>query len=344
MRHLLSSVHHHLFSLLTPISFPSSFSLSLFSFLFFSQHLASNTIHLNSPRHLSTSSFENKTVVVTGAAGNIGYALLPMIASGSVFGDAKVELRLLEIPQAVPALQGVKMELEDCAFPSLANVICTGDPLVAFQDADVAILVGGFPRKKGMVRKDLIQANTKIFMSMGQAINKVASTDIKVLVVANPANTNALVALKQCTGRIPTKNFAAMTRLDYNRATAQIAKKIKEDVVNVKNVIIWGNHSATQYPDATSDGYVENQWGGKIFLSKILKNDTSWLEDDFLKTVQQRGKAVIEARGSSSAMSAANAAADCVRTWLVTGTEPGQTVGMAVYNDKGYYGVKSGIM
>jgi malate/lactate dehydrogenase len=150
--------------------------------------------------------------------------------------------------------------------------------------------------------------------------------------------------LKQCTGRIPTKNFAAMTRLDYNRATAQIAKKIKEDVVNVKNVIIWGNHSATQYPDATSDGYVENQWGCKIFLSKILKNDTSWLEDDFLKTVQQRGKAVIEARGSSSAMSAANAAADCVRTWLVTGTEPGQTVGMAVYNDKGYYGVKSGIM
>ena len=192
-----------------------------------------------------------------------------MIASGGVFGDAKVELRLLEIPQAVPALQGVKMELEDCAFPSLANVICTGDPLVAFQDADVAILVGGFPRKKGMVRKDLIQANTKIFMSMGQAINKVASTDIKVLVVANPANTNALVALKQCTGRIPTKNFAAMTRLDYNRATAQIAKKINEDVVNVKNVIIWGNHSATQYPDATSDGYIENQWGGKIFLSKI---------------------------------------------------------------------------
>jgi malate dehydrogenase len=267
-----------------------------------------------------------------------------MIAAGQVFDDTKVELRLLEIPVAVPALEGVKMELLDCAFPALSDVICTGDPLVAFQDADVAILVGGFPRKPGMLRKDLIQANTKIFLSMGQAINQVASADIKVLCVANPANTNCLVTLKQCAGRIPSKNFCAMTRLDYNRASAQIALKVDAEVADVKNVIIWGNHSATQYPDATTDGYVRNQWGGKIQLSDILKNDTHWLENTFLKTVQQRGKAIIDARGKSSAMSAANAAADCVRTWLVTGTEPGETVGMAVYNDKGYYGVRQGVM
>ena len=283
-------------------------------------------------------------MVVTGAAGQIGYSLLPMLASGSVFGSAKIELRLLEIPQAVPALEGVKMELLDCAFPTLANVVCTGDPLVAFQDADVAILVGGFPRKPGMLRKDLIQANTKIFLSMGQAINAVASAHIKVLCVANPANTNCLVTLKQCAVRIPTKNFCAMTRLDYNRASAQIALKVGVDVADVKNVIIWGNHSATQYPDATSDGYVVDQWGGKIALGETLKEETKWLQHDFLKTVQGRGKAIIGARGKSSAMSAANAAADCIRTWLVTGTEEGETVGMAVYNDQGYYGVQKGIM
>jgi len=235
-------------------------------------------------------------VVVTGAAGQIGYSLLPMLASGQVFNDTKIELRLLEIPQAVPALEGVKMELLDCAFPALANVICTGDPLVAFKDADVAILVGGFPRKPGMLRKDLIQANTKIFLSMGQAINQVASINIKVLCVANPANTNCLVTLKQCAGRIPTSNFCAMTRLDYNRASAQIALKVGVEVADVKNVIIWGNHSATQYPDAVTDGYVENQWGGKIPLSKTLQNETSWLQNNFLKTVQGRGKEVMNAR------------------------------------------------
>jgi malate dehydrogenase len=283
-------------------------------------------------------------VVVTGAAGQIGYSLLPILASGSVFGSAKIELRLLEIPQAVSALEGVKMELLDCAFPAVANIICTGDPLVAFQDADVAFLVGGFPRKPGMLRKDLIQANTKIFLSMGQAIDKVASADIKVLCVANPANTNCLVTLKQCTTKVPSRNFCAMTRLDYNRASAQIALRVGVDVSDVKNVIIWGNHSATQYPDATTDGYVKNQWGGKTPLSTSLKNDKDWLQNDFLKTVQQRGKEIIDARGKSSALSAANAAADCMRTWLVTGTEEGETVGMAVYNDKGYYGVKTGIM
>lgn len=287
------------------------------------------------------------TVVVTGAAGQIGYSLLPMISSGSVFGhDCLVELRLLEIPQAVGALEGVKMELHDCAFPALASCVCTSDPDVAFRNADVAILVGGFPRRPGMLRKDLIQANTKIFLSMGQAINRVASPDIKVLCVANPANTNCLVTLRQCAGRIPSKNFCAMTRLDYNRASAQIALKVGVPVSDVKNVVIWGNHSATQYPDATSDGYLQNAWGGKQPLSSILSSnaDRGWLEGEFLKTVQQRGKAIIDARGKSSAMSAANAAADCVRTWLVTGTSPGETVAMAVYNDKGYYGVAKGIM
>ena len=283
-------------------------------------------------------------VVVTGAGGNIGYALLPMIASGRVFGPAaRVELRLLEIPQAVAALEGVRMELLDCAFPCLAGIVCTADPLEAFRDADVGILVGGFPRKPGMLRKDLIQANTRIFLSMGQAIDRVASPDIKVLCVANPANTNCLVTLRQCT-RIPAKNFCAMTRLDYNRASAQIALKVGAGVDDVKNVIIWGNHSATQYADATTDGYVRNQWGGKTPLSETLRDDTAWLQGTFLETVQQRGKAIITARGKSSAMSAANAAADCVRTWLVTGTELGETVGMAVYNDKGYYGVQTGII
>jgi malate dehydrogenase len=210
----------------------------------------------------------------------------------------------------------------------------------------LAILVGGFPRKPGMLRKDLIQANTRIFVSMGQAIARAAPAHIKVLCVANPANTNCLVTLRQCAGRVPAANFAAMTRLDYNRASAQIALKVGASVRDVKNVVIWGNHSATQYPDATSDGYVRNAWGGKRPLRELLssESDRQWLQTQFLKTVQQRGKAIIDARGKSSAMSAANAAADCVRTWLVTGTAPGETVAMAVYNDRGYYGVAKGIM
>lgn len=206
--------------------------------------------------------------------------------------------------------------------------------------------MGGFPRKPGMLRKDLIQANTRIFVSMGQAIARAAPAHIKVLCVANPANTNCLVTLRQCAGRVPAANFAAMTRLDYNRASAQIALKVGASVRDVKNVVIWGNHSATQYPDATSDGYVRNAWGGKRPLRELLssESDRQWLQTQFLKTVQQRGKAIIDARGKSSAMSAANAAADCVRTWLVTGTAPGETVAMAVYNDRGYYGVAKGIM
>ena len=291
-----------------------------------------------------SSTQKTMTIVITGAAGQIGYSLLPMVASGEVFGpNTMVNLHLLEIPQGLAMLEGVKMELLDCAYDTLNNIVCTTDPLVAFKDADVAFLVGGFPRRPGMLRKDLIQINTKIFLSMGQAIEAVASNNIKVLVVANPANTNALVTLKQCT-RVPSKNFCAMTRLDYNRASAQVALKLGTSVKNIKNVIIWGNHSASQYPDPTTDGYVEANDGTKTPLSSLLNEDDEWLRSEFLITVQQRGKAVMEARGKSSALSAANAAADCVRTWLVTGTKPGETVAMAVYNEEGHYGVTKGLM
>lgn len=262
-----------------------------------------------------------------------------------MFGaDQVVELRLLEIPQAVDKLQGVKMELLDCAFPTCGDIICTADPAVAFKDCAVCVLIGGFPRRPGMLRKDLIQINSKIFHAAGTVLGQVASPNCKVLVVANPANTNCLTLLRQAGDRIPNKNFTALTRLDYNRATAQVALKIGMPVQSVKNVIIWGNHSATQYPDATSDGFVQNTSGTKTMLADMMQDDQEWLNGAFVNTVQQRGKAIIDARGMSSAMSAANAAADCLRTWLVTGTKPGETVAMAVYNDKGYYGVEQGLI
>lgn len=282
-------------------------------------------------------------VALSGAAGNIGYSLLPLLASGYVFGKNAVELRLLEIPQAVGSLTGTKMELEDCSFPCLTDVIITTDPLVAFKNADVIILVGGMPRRKGMARKDLIQANTKIFSSMGKAIEEVASANVKVLVVANPANTNCLVALTEAS-RIPTKNFSALTYLDHQRAKGQIATRLGVSANSIKNVTIWGNHSETQYPDALSGGYCMTENGRHVPLSELLANDIDWATKDFISDVQNRGKAVIEARGLSSAMSAAQATADCLRTWLVTGTQDGETVSMAVYNDKGYYGVKEGIV
>jgi malate dehydrogenase len=283
------------------------------------------------------------TVVITGAAGQIGYSLLPIIASGQVFGpDTTVHLRLLEIPQGLSMLQGVKMELDDCAYDLLGDVLCTTDPLAAFQDADYAFLVGGFPRRPGMLRKDLIQMNTTIFLSMGQAIEAVASANIKVLVVANPANTNALVTMKQCT-RVPSKNFCAMTRLDYNRASSQVAFKLGTSVKNIKNIIIWGNHSATQYPDPTTDGYLADVDGTKTeSLAMLLSAEEEWLRGAFVSTVQQRGKEVMNARGKSSALSAANAAADCMKTWR-NGTKQGETVAMAVYNEQGHYGVDSDV-
>lgn len=281
-------------------------------------------------------------VVVTGAAGQIGYSLLPFLASGSVFGqDRVIDLRLLEIPQAVSALEGVKMELRDCAYPCLGEVLCTSDANEAFRNADVGILVGGFPRRKGMLRKDLIAKNTGIFKAMGRAIDNTASPNIKIVVVANPANTNCLTALRQCS-RVPHRNFTALTRLDRNRACSALAAKIGAGVSKVKNVIIWGNHSATQYPDASSDGFLAGADGAKTPLDAAV-NDAAWLQTDFIKTVQQRGKAVIEARGKSSAMSAANAVADHLRTWLVTGTAPGEHVPMGVLST-GEYGIEAGIV
>ncbi|KAL7547046.1 hypothetical protein ACHAWF_010364 [Thalassiosira exigua] len=300
-------------------------------------------------------------VALSGAAGNIGYALLPLLASGCVFQDRPIELRLLEIPQAIKTLTGTRMELLDCAFPSLVDVVCTSDPLVAFDDADVIILVGGFPRKKGMARKDLIQANTSIFTSMGRAIEEVASPDAKVLVVANPANTNCLVALTEAYS-IPPKNFCALSFLDHQRAKVinvclsrsiqrfclsnscafmstttqgQIAHRLGVAANRIKNVTIWGNHSETQYPDALTDGHYLSDKGKKVPLKSMLANDLEWAENDFVSIVQNRGKAVIEARGNSSAMSAAMGTADCLKTWLVSGTKDGETVSMAVYNDQG---------
>ncbi|KAL3801064.1 hypothetical protein HJC23_002357 [Cyclotella cryptica] len=282
-------------------------------------------------------------IAISGAAGNIGYALIPLLASGYVFGDRPIELRLLEIPHALKALAGIRMELIDCAFPCLTDVLCTTDPLEAFENADVIVLVGGYPRKQGMERKDLIQANTNIFTTMGRAIDDVASPDVKVLVVANPANTNCLVALSEASS-IPTKNFCALSYLDHQRAKAQIAIKLGVSTNCVKNVTIWGNHSETQFPDALTDGYFLSDNGEKIPLSSLLANDLDWVSTDFVTLVQNRGKHVIEVRGNSSALSAAQATADCLKTWLVTGTQDGETVSMAVYNDKGYYGIKKGIV
>lgn len=226
-------------------------------------------------------------------------------------------------------------------------MICTTDPLIAFDNADVIILVGGFPRKKGMQRKDLIQANTSIFTSMGRAIGEAASSNVKVVIVANPANTNCLVALSEAlssSSRIPAKNFCALSYLDHQRAKGQIAQRLRVSANRVKNVTIWGNHSETQYPDALTDGYCVSDNGEEIPLRSLLANDLEWVTNDFISIVQNRGKTVMEARGNSSALSAAMATANCLKTWLVTGTEEGETVSMAVYNDKGYYGVKKGIV
>jgi malate dehydrogenase len=275
-------------------------------------------------------------VVVTGAAGQIGYSLLPRIASGEVFGmNQPIILCMLEIPPALPALEGVKMEIEDCAFSTLAGLIPTADPAVAFQDCDVAVLVGGFPRRQGMLRKDLIQINTKIFKGMGEAMEKYAKPTCKVLVVANPANSNCRVALKSCP-KLPVENFTCLTRLDHNRALAQIALKANVSVDSVQNVIIWGNHSKTQFPDI-SNGTINGE-----SIANVVK-DTAYLQNEFISTVQQRGAAIIAARKFSSALSAANAICDHLKTWLVTGTKPNEIVSMGVYS-KGDYDVAKDII
>jgi malate dehydrogenase len=273
-------------------------------------------------------------VAITGAAGQIGYALAFRVASGQMFGaDQPVNLHLLEIPQALPGLQGVVMELDDCAFPTLNKVIATDDAKVAFKNCNAAMLVGARPRGPGMERKDLLLANAQIFSAQGKALNEVADRNVKVLVVGNPANTNALIARANARDLNP-RNFTAMTRLDHNRALAQLAQKTGTHITQIRRMIIWGNHSATQYPDvshATADG--------KPAKSLV---DQKWLEETFIPMVQQRGAAVIKARGSSSAASAASAALDHVRTWAL-GTAEGDWVSMGVPSD-GSYGIPAGVI
>ena len=274
-------------------------------------------------------------IAVTGAAGQIGYSLLFRIASGAVLGpDQPVILQLLEITPALGALDGVAMELDDCAFPLLAGIVKTDDANTAFADADLAFLVGSRPRTKGMERGDLLAANGAIFTVQGKALAESASKDVKVLVVGNPANTNALIAMNNAKGLDP-KQFTAMTRLDHNRAKAQLAAKTGTTVNDITNMTIWGNHSATQYPDLFHANVNGANAAGAV-------GDQAWLEGDFIPTVQKRGAAIIEARGASSAASAANAAIDHVRDW-VAGTPEGDWVSMGVPSD-GSYGVPEGLI
>jgi malate dehydrogenase len=274
-------------------------------------------------------------VAVTGAAGQIGYAILFRIASGQLLGpDTPLHLSLLEIPDAVKAAEGTAMELDDCAFPLLAGIDIAEDPTKAFDGVNIALLVGARPRSKGMERSDLLEANGGIFKPQGSALNDHAASDVKVLVVGNPANTNCLIAQSNAPG-IPRERFTAMTRLDHNRAIAQLASKAGATVEDITNLTIWGNHSTTQYPD--------------IFHAKVrgqdaaeVVNDQEWVENDFIPTVQKRGAAVLEARGASSAASAANAAIDHVHDWVL-GTPPGDWVSMAIPSD-GSYGVEEGVI
>ncbi|WP_181788924.1 malate dehydrogenase [Streptomyces phytophilus] len=275
------------------------------------------------------------TVTVTGAAGQIGYALLFRIASGQLLGpDVPVKLRLLEITPALGAAEGTAMELDDCAFPLLRGIDITDDPNVAFDGAAVALLVGARPRTKGMERGDLLEANGGIFKPQGKAINDHAADDIKVLVVGNPANTNALIA-RAAAPDVPAERFTAMTRLDHNRALSQLAKKTGAAVGDIKKLTIWGNHSATQYPDI-----FHAEIAGKNAAEVV--GDEKWLADEFIPTVAKRGAAIIEARGASSAASAANAAVDHVYSW-VNGTAQGDWVSMGIPSD-GSYGVPAGLI
>ncbi|MBB3168215.1 malate dehydrogenase [Simiduia aestuariiviva] len=273
-------------------------------------------------------------VTVTGAAGQISYSLLFRIAAGEMLGkDQPVILQMLEITPALEALKGVAMELDDCAFPLLAGMVCTDDPNVAFKDTDYALLVGARPRGPGMERKDLLEANAAIFSVQGKAINDHASRDIKVLVVGNPANTNALIAQRNAPD-IDPRQFTAMTRLDHNRAQTQLAQKTGKTINDVTKMLIWGNHSSTQYPDLHN-----TLVDGKSAMDLI---DQAWYENDFIPVVQQRGAAIIKARGASSAASAANAAIFHMRDWAL-GTPEGDWVSMGVYSD-GSYGIEKGLI
>jgi malate dehydrogenase len=274
-------------------------------------------------------------VAITGAAGQIGYSLLFRIASGAMLGpDTPVILQLLEVTPALGALGGVKMELDDCAFSPLVDVITTDDANVAFGDADIALLVGAMPRKDGMERSDLLSANGGIFKPQGAAISANAKKNIKVLVVGNPANTNSLIAMHNAPNTDP-RQFTAMTRLDHNRAISQLAQRVNKPITSIKKMTIWGNHSTTQYPDL-----FHCEVDGKNAAQ--LVNDQSWIEETYIPTVAKRGAAVIKARGSSSAASAANAAIDHVRNWVL-GTPEGDWVSMSVPSD-GSYGVPEGLI
>lgn len=273
-------------------------------------------------------------VAVTGAAGQISYSLLFRIASGEMLGkDQPVILQLLEITPALNALEGVAMEIEDCAFPLVAGIVCTDDASKAFRDADFALLVGARPRGPGMERKDLLEANAAIFSVQGKAINDHAARDIKVLVVGNPANTNALIAQRNAPD-IDARQFTAMTRLDHNRALTQLSQRLGIGLGDISKMTIWGNHSSTQYPDL-----FHAQVAGKVAIDMV---DQTWFESEFIPTVQQRGAAIIAARGASSAASAANAAICHMRDWAL-GTPEGDWVSMGVYSD-GSYGIEEGLI
>ncbi len=273
-------------------------------------------------------------VTVTGAAGQIGYSLLFRIASGDMLGsDQPVILQLLDITPAMEALEGVRMELDDCAFPLLAGVVCTDDPDVGFKDTDYALLVGARPRGPGMERKDLLEANAQIFSVQGKAINDHASRDVRVLVVGNPANTNALITQRNAPD-IDPRNFTAMMRLDHNRAMTQLAQKTGTSINDISRMTVWGNHSATQYPDLFNALVA-----GKPAIEQV---EQDWYENTFIPTVQQRGAAIIKARGASSAASAANAAIDHIRSWAL-GTPGDEWVSMGVYSD-GSYDIAEGLI
>ncbi len=274
-------------------------------------------------------------VAVTGAAGQIGYAFLFRIASGQMFGqECEVELQLLELEQALPALKGVAMELEDCAFPLLKNIVLTSDLNTAFKDANWVVCVGSVPRKEGMERSDLLKINGGIFTAQAKAVEKSAASDVRIFVVGNPCNTNALIAMNNAKG-IPADRFFAMTTLDENRAKAQLAIKAQVDITAIKNMTIWGNHSATQYPD-----FFNAKINGRHATEVI--SDHEWLKGDFIKTVQQRGASIIKARGLSSAASAANAAIDAIRN-IVSETPIGESYSMCL-SSNGEYGVDKGLI
>lgn len=274
-------------------------------------------------------------VAVTGAGGQIGYALLPCLASGKVFGEnTSVDLHLLEVTPALPALEGVVMELNDCAYPLLNSVVVTDDPAVAFKGANWVIMVGAKPRGKGMERGDLIRENGPIFTGQGKAVNDFAAEDVRVLVVGNPANTNCLIAMNHAPD-VPRERFSALTRLDQNRAYAQLAEKAGVTVNDISNVTIWGNHSSTQYPDA-ENAIINGRPAPEVI------DDDAWLHDEFISTVQKRGAAVIQARGKSSAMSAANAIVDHLRSFIYK-TEEGNWFSAAVASD-GSYGIDEGLI